>query len=369
MAKTLAEADAARKHAWYKPAKQTHGRSKLAGRVRHSEKFAAIHGQLLDDPSVAHSDWNKWNKHPPDVRPSSFPFCPRRYVFKKLGPKEEDDKFTVRGNFYTEIGKSLHAVTQNAWARTGHLFGYWTCARPTCGKLWSKSPSFLPASDKCKTCGCGLFNYHELELADNALGLVMHTDGILIYPNRQLIFEVKTAADSKVKYLKMQQPDVLEDLFATTAPWYGYWHQASTYASHAIRAFPEALTKLDRILFLIESRDDPNNYATVLVDVLDDIWLGIRADIVAAKYAAKKSILPIGLAKKATVIDKTPGCRWCDYKEFCLEKNGDDYVDVADDALFSSKAADRLAKVKANTLARQESDMQIEARVGGGLQE
>jgi hypothetical protein len=203
-------------------------------------------------------------------------------------------------------------------------------------------------------------------MADPALGLVMHTDGLLVYPKRQLILEIKTAADSKVNYLKAQPPSVLEDLFSTTVPWYGYWHQASTYAAHARYAFKD-LKNLNDILFVVQSRDNPDNFATIEVGVIEDIWLEIRADITMARYALQKGILPRGLAKSEEDMKTNPACRWCDHKKTCLEEFGDGYVDVKYDALFSKTSHEKLKKFRQYALDKGAKVMdQVEARVGGG---
>ena len=89
---------------------------------------------LLSDPPVAHSDPNQW-RSAADVRPSSFPFCGRRYVMERLGLTVPSD-FRVESNFYTEVGKAVHYVAQNAIARTGRLWGFswqrlsWPCSYP-----------------------------------------------------------------------------------------------------------------------------------------------------------------------------------------------------------------------------------------------
>src|SRR5690348_13583808 len=100
--------------------------------LRRNKRVEDTWNALLADPPVSHSDPNNWRKAA-DVRPSSFPFCPRRYVLDKLGLTVPDD-FSVSSCFYTEIGKAVHYVAQNALARTGRLWGFWSCARPSCKK-------------------------------------------------------------------------------------------------------------------------------------------------------------------------------------------------------------------------------------------
>lgn len=346
--KTLSDIAGAHKSRWLKPVRKTHGRSDLAGHVQHDHEFSKTFAKLLDGPTVNYSDWNLWNPKPPDVRPSSFPFCARRHIGQQLGPGEDSD-FTVRSCFFTGQGTAIHAVSQNAIARTGQLFGFWTCARPSCEKLFSKEPGFLPALRKkrCKHCDSEFFNYHEIEMADESLGLVMHTDGILIAEDHQATLEIKSAADDKVTFLKHQSQSTLEDLFATTSPWFGYWHQASTYGSHAEKAYPKLLTNLTHILFHIQSRDKPHNFVNIRVNLLRKVWRNIRADVRMAQYAKEKRILPMPIVKSETEIKTNPACKYCMYKEDCFSpKLGDDYVDCRTDALFDKKARKQLQQYR-----------------------
>lgn len=321
----------------------------LSGLVARDEELEDKWKAMLEEPSVAYSDPNRW-RPAPDFRPSSFPLCPRRYVIQKTSPPEPDEG-SVRMNFYTETGIALHAVVQNAFGRSGGLWGFWQCARPGCGAFWKamKRPTFSPMTKgkKCRNCGSAYFNYHELRLTDDPINLAMHTDGVLIERSGISILEVKTTDEKKVRYLRACSTKELDDLFHSTPPWFGYLHQATTYAVHARYHYPKKLGKLDRIRFIILSRNHPQDFVCVSVKVPDDLlWQEIRSQIVMTKWAWENRVLPVGFARKPSDMKVEAACRWCDYKDVCLEKKADGLADVKSDALFNEKTRAKLEEVK-----------------------
>ncbi len=310
--------------------------------VRRNEKVEATWRAVLTDPPIDYSDSNKW-RAAADVRPSSFPFCARKYGFKAGGLELPDD-FSVRANFFTEIGKSVHYVSQNALARTGRLWGFWTCARPSCRKRFAEEPTFWPEDAVCKECQATYWEYDEMTLRDDSIGLKGHTDGILVFKNHSAVLEVKTSDDTKVSKMKSLSAEDLSLIFATESPWYGYWHQASTYASLARIAYPQ-LPHMKEVIYLIYSRNDPDNVISFTLDVPpdDSWWLEIRARIKMAQHAATLKVLPVGFAETASEVDNLPTCQWCAYKKLCLDPKGK--LRYTGDALYDKSLREDLRQV------------------------
>lgn len=315
-----------------------------APKLSRNSKIESVWKDLLGDDPINYSDPNQWRK-PADVRPSSFPFCPRKYVMERLGLRMPSD-FKVESCYYTEIGKAVHYVAQNALARTGKLWGFWKCPSPGCGnpdprKITSKKPSFMP--EACRFCEYDKLEYEELRLEDEAIGLRGHTDGIIVYKSYSSILEVKTSGDEKVTKLKGMSDEHVSLLFQTEAPWYGYLHQASTYASLANLTYPE-IPRITCVDYLIFSRDNPKNVASFRLEVPGfEWWKEIRARIVMAQEARQLLILPMGFAKDQNDIAALPSCRWCQHKDVCMNPGGK--LRYSADALYSIEARTALDEV------------------------
>lgn len=320
------------------------GLGSVAPVITRNIKMEALWKDLLSDDPIDYSDPNKW-RQAADVRPSSFPFCPRKYVMERLGLRMPSD-FKVQSNYYTEIGKAVHYVAQNAIARTGKLWGFWSCPNPSCSnpdpqKRTSKKPNFMP--EKCRFCEFEKLAYEEIRLEDTSVGLRGHTDGVIVYKNYSSILEIKSSGDEKVSKLKSCSDEQVALMFQSEAPWYGYLHQASTYASLANLAFPQ-IPKVTCVDYMIFSRDSPNNVAAFRLEVPDYTWWKeIRARIVMAQEAKQLMIIPVGFAQDKNDIDKLPSCKWCQHKKVCLNPEGK--VRYSADALYSIEARTALEEV------------------------
>lgn len=315
-----------------------------APKIERNLKLEAVWKDLLSDEPIDYGDPNRW-REPADVRPSSFPFCPRKYVMERLGLRMPSD-FKVESNFYTEIGKAVHFVAQNAIARTGKLWGFWSCPNPNCSnpdprKFVSKKPNFMP--ERCRYCDLDKLCYEEIRLQDEEIGLRGHTDGIIVYKSYSSILEIKTSGDDKVTKLKSSSDEHVALLFQTEAPWYGYLHQASTYASLANLTFSQ-IPKVTCVDYLVFSRDNPKNVASFRLQVPGlDWWREIRARIVMAQEAKQMLMLPMGFAKDEHDISVLPSCRWCLHKDVCLNPGGK--IRYSADALYSIEARTHLDEV------------------------
>ena len=312
-----------------------------------NEKLEKTWKALLVDPPINTSDLNQWRTGA-DVRPSGFPFCPRRYAMERLGLKMPSD-FDVQSNYYTEVGKAIHLVVQNAFARTGRLWGFWKCCRPSCedriaGTTLSNIPGFFPKNKKCPRCKSDKFEYEELVIRDAKIGLRGHTDGVIVFKKFCSIFEIKSTGDEKVEALFAMTDKEIAELFMSEAPYYGYWHQAATYASLIRMKYP-SLPPLKRVDYFIASRDNPTKVASFSLAIPeDDSWWGeIRSRILMAQYARDIQVLPRGFASNEADIAALPTCRWCSHKEVCLAPEGK--VGYTSDALYNKEAHTDLKRV------------------------
>lgn len=301
--------------------------------ARRNKVLEDMWAKALTGPNIAYSDPNRW-RAPAKVRPSSFPFCTRFYAMRELGA-DIPDSFTTRSNFFTEIGKGIHYVSQNGLATSNRLWGRWKCARPGCGFIRT-GLSLYPAGKPCKVCKSTFWEYEELKVADEEVGLRGHVDGVLVWDDNghyQSVLEVKTADHDKVAGLKKLGSNAISELFATEAPWYGYGHQARTYASLLRRMYPDVLDNLLYVDYFIQSRNDPDTYVSFRMEADSDAWWEeIRSRIVTAMAAVENKHLPIGFSRTEEDIRNLPACSFCELKTKCL-KPGDE-VDYRTDALY-----------------------------------
>ncbi len=309
--------------------------------------------RLYKGPGTSYDDPNLWATTTPSVRPSSFPFCGRRHVALRNSSLKVDD-FTAQSSLYTEQGRAIHSVIQNMLLRTGSMFGYARCARPSCKAWYADRPMRVPADARCAKCGSDKLNYEELRLSDEHLGLAMHLDGVLINNDGlAVLVEIKSAEDAKVKWIKRQQGRMLKSLFADKVPWVGYLAQATTYRAHLALALPQ-LKYANYILYIVQSRDQPRNFAPIRVPYDATLWPNVRQQIYVAMRADKASILPMPVSANVN----HPACNYCQLVKQCksrlMEKRSDEpQVDVKYDALFSRKARDALDRVSQKQLPKQ----------------
>ena len=238
--------------------------------------------------------------------------------------------------------------------RTGSMLGYARCARPSCREWYSDLPLQIPANARCPKCNSDKLNYEELRLSDDHLGLAMHLDGVLINSDGlAVLVEIKSAEDAKVKWLKRQNSQMLMSLFADKVPWVGYLAQATTYRAHLAKALPK-LKYANYILYIIQSRDQPRNFAPIRVPYDATLWPNVRQQIYVAMRADKASILPVPVSTNVN----HPACNYCSLVKQCqsrlMEKRSDEpQVDVKYDALFSAKARAALERVAQKQLPEQ----------------
>lgn len=130
---------------------------------------------------------------------SLYQVCARKeWLVKMLTPAPE--KLVAGQTLTFDIGHAMHWWWQHRYlGPRQELWGDWFCAG-----CKSTTRGFMPMK-----CSCGLdwragMNYIELEAKDEKLGVIGHTDGILVdrVSSFRRIFEFKSISDSEYKKLK-----------------------------------------------------------------------------------------------------------------------------------------------------------------------
>lgn len=203
-----------------------------------------------------------------EFRASSLPFCALYHAYrlrlKNAGPVLEPAG-DWRGNFYTEIGKSIHELWQHSLSLSAleadkrmevKVFGSWECT--ACGKV--KTEQFYPK----RPCSCGKtlhWKYRELEFVYKGLGL--HIDMLEYYPkvDEWVVSDLKTAGADNVTNTTRLEIDkntfqieaycvILADLLDIHVSKYCLWYQTrdkyNKYYPHFVDWTPEREAKARR---------------------------------------------------------------------------------------------------------------------------
>lgn len=130
--------------------------------------------------------------HPSEITDSQF--CPRAWMLGARNPLLYLNKpTTAQRQWRLDVGKVVHALVQQRLGESGKLFGTWRCTRwcldercmhygfkPTC----SKCPKGTPAKES--------WEYLEVSVDDDELGVHGHTDAILLLSAGKYVVEFKT---------------------------------------------------------------------------------------------------------------------------------------------------------------------------------
>jgi len=160
--------------------------------------------QWLDDFTLwLEESYHNLVPHPRDETvlhcSSLYQVCARKeWLFRMLKPGPE--KLVAGQTLTFDIGHAMHWWWQHRYlGPRQELFGDWFCA----GCKTTKR-GLMPMK-----CECGLdwrvgINYVELEVKDEKLGYIGHTDGILVdrLSGIRRVFEFKSISDSEYKKLK-----------------------------------------------------------------------------------------------------------------------------------------------------------------------
>jgi len=124
-------------------------------------------------------------------RGSALPICPRQLMLGRFYARTKFEKtvpFTDRYHYH--IGRAIHSLAQETWARQGLLWGDWVCSDSRCGVKYSK---VRLEGGKCIRCGSPA-SYQERLVVDETTGFSGHCDAPVFVPalDSYIIFELKS---------------------------------------------------------------------------------------------------------------------------------------------------------------------------------
>lgn len=155
-------------------------------------------------------------------RGSALPACPRQLMLGQFYAKTKFEKqvsFTERYHYH--VGRAIHALCQETWARQGFLWGNWVCSDHRCGVKFNK---VRLEGGRCIRCG-SLAQYQEHLVTDEATGFSGHCDAPVFVP----------ALDSYVIFeLKSRNSNIISK---ATEPYESDLYQVSAYASLLARKY------------------------------------------------------------------------------------------------------------------------------------
>lgn len=179
-------------------------------------------------------------------RPSGFPYCPVRHVYKDLTHK--DAQLNLKSSFYLSVGAAAHLSLQRFVALTGHCLGNYGC--PKCGLLEIRKSPWCP---KCSTLTHPVeCEYHEIEAQHAAV--YAHIDGLFDLGEDLGLWVV----DYKTASLAVRNSDML--------PYMKNQHQCSAYVPIVERKLKR---KVAGFALVYVPRDNPTKYAVHAVPMTD----------------------------------------------------------------------------------------------------
>lgn len=179
----------------------------------------------------------KW----PEIRPSSMPFCPKKFIFMTLDAKTSGTSIDYAKDFYLTMGSTVHRILQK-WlprANPGKIFGHWEC--PSCGEVFTYQVGPLT----CPTCQV-ITDYRELSIYFPDAPIIGHSDGVLLSKKGSWILEYKSTSRFNAIYIK--------------DPYHNHKFQGSMYTTALKRLLSNIGRKdIDIRGFIVKyvSRDDP----------------------------------------------------------------------------------------------------------------
>jgi hypothetical protein len=144
---------------------------------------------FIDNSLLDFEIQEKWSY---SFKGSALPCCPRQLMlgmFYKKTKFEHAVSFSTRYSFH--VGRAIHALAQETWARQGLLWGDWVCEdHKNCGVKYT---STRLEGGRCIRCGRQAL-YIEKEIVDEATGFKGYVDAPVYVPSLDayVIFELKS---------------------------------------------------------------------------------------------------------------------------------------------------------------------------------
>lgn len=229
-------------------------------------------------------------------RPSGFPYCPVRHVYKDLTYK--DAQLNLKSSFYLSVGTAAHLSLQRFVALTGHCWGNYGC--PKCGLLEiRKSPWCPKCSTETQKVEC---EYHEIEAQHAAV--YAHIDGLLDLGDLGL-----WVTDYKTTSLAMRNSGML--------PYMKNQHQCSAYVPIVERLLGRPIAGFALIYV---PRDNPTKYTVHAVPMTPSMKdRATRRTLTYSKQAEVAHAYVKSASKNPSVelLKKVIGLRLCTDRAAC----------------------------------------------------
>ena len=178
-------------------------------------------------------------------RPSGFPYCPVKHVYKDLTHGSET--LSLRSAYYLSVGTAAHLVFQRFVALTGSVWGNYGC--PKCGTFEIRKSPYCP---KCSTSKIKVeCEYHELEASYGAV--YAHADALFDLGDDGLWI-----GDYKTSSLAVRGSDML--------PYLKNQYQCAAY----VPIFERTLNrKINGFALIYVPRDNPKKFEVHAVPMSD----------------------------------------------------------------------------------------------------
>lgn len=273
---------------------------------------------------------------PPEIRPSSMPFCPTKFLLKNLEYLNNNITWDYFGDFFCDIGTSIHSTLQKWLPRgmPGVIVGNWYCKHCNTKLIALVGPV---------VCNCGhMMTYHEFTITFKDASVRGHTDGILLdYEFIKSVYGFDPSTNPKKvnklirsKKLKHKIPAYILEYKSSNfwfiknakAPKNEHRCQATIYTS-AFKKSKEAygLHGIDLVGFIIKyyARENPNSTSSdFIIKVDNDKMYKVMCKIVNLIHAIIEKPTKSNVRE---AYDLKPCERWpviyekCEFESICKD--------------------------------------------------
>ena len=159
-----------------------------------------------------------------DFRGSALPACQRQLMLSEFYRGEINTPRMFTQSYHFEVGRSIHRLVQNTWAKQSLLWGDWKCSdHENCGAFFQNT---ILEKGVCRRCGSAA-EYVEKTIRDEESGFSGHCDGVVWCPSMKgyLVVELKSRNHNIIKDHEGKEP-YESDIY-----------QSSAYATLVFRQF------------------------------------------------------------------------------------------------------------------------------------
>ncbi len=146
---------------------------------------ASVEMRVSELPPEDQADYWRRNK---ELHPSSFPVCPLRMAYERLGQEDDPMVYSNFGSdFFLNVGTLSHLLLQKWTAKSGKIVGNWSCLKCKAKYRFCTLPA------KCRKCKHDDFKYHELGGREDNVS--WHTDSLFLFREDYYLVDWKTTSD------------------------------------------------------------------------------------------------------------------------------------------------------------------------------